>query len=61
MIKSIPTFTLTLALIATPFTVSAFAGGCRSHNETISEFECLSTDKHCLEIEDKEKLKNIEA
>ena len=40
---------------------SANAGGCSSHTEKKAEIECLSDDKKCIDINEKESLYKVEA
>ena len=48
--------------VLTLFSISnANAGGCSSHNEKKSEIECLSDDKKCIEVKEKESLYKVEA
>ena len=48
----------TLTLFSMP---SANAGACSSHTEKKAEIECLSDDKKCLEVIEKELLSKVEA
>ena len=44
------------------FSISnANAGGCSSHNEKKAKIECLSDDKKCIEMKEKESLNKVEA
>ena len=37
------------------------AGGCSSHTEKMSEIECLSEDKKCIDAKKRESLYKVEA
>jgi len=37
------------------------AGGCSPHTEKKAEIECLSDDKKCIEVKEKESLYKVEA
>tara|TARA_B100000900_G_C20083459_1_gene514991 strand:- start:185 stop:370 length:186 start_codon:yes stop_codon:yes gene_type:complete len=55
------TSALTLGFL-TIFSISnAKAGGCSSHIEKKAEIECLSNDKKCIEVKEKELLYEVEA
>ena len=40
---------------------TAKAGGCNSHTEKMSEIECLSDEKKCIDEKEKELLYKVEA
>ena len=58
-------FNISCALILGVLTLfsisSANAGGCSSHTEKKAEVECLSDDKKCLDVKEKESLYKVEA
>ena len=55
------TFVLILGVL-TFFSISnANAGGCSSHTEKKAEIECLSDDKKCIDVQEKESLYKVEA
>ena len=46
----------------TLFSISnANAGGCSSHTQKKAEIECLSDDKKCIDMNDKESQYKVEA
>ena len=48
--------------VLTLFSISsANAGGCSSNNERKAEIECLSDEKNCLDVKEKELLNKVEA
>ena len=55
----------TCALILGALTLSSIsnanAGGCSPHTEKKAEIECLSDDKKCIEVKEKESLYKVEA
>ena len=58
-------FNTTFALLFGALTLfsisSANAGGCSSHTEKITENECFSDDKKCIDAKEKELLYKVEA
>ena len=60
--KSINTSCALILGSLTLFSISnANAGGCSAHTEKISEIECLSDYKKCIEAKEKESLYKVEA
>ena len=60
--KPINTFGGLILAILTLFSISnANAGGCSSHTEKKAEIECLSDDKKCIDMKEKESLYKVEA
>ena len=48
--------------VLTLFSISnANAAGCSSHTEKMSEIECLSEDKKCIDAKKRESLYKVEA
>ena len=48
--------------VLTLFSISnANAGGCSSYTDKNAEIECLSDDKKCIEVKEKESLYKVEA
>ena len=52
---------LILGLLTLFSTSVVNAGGCSSHTEKKAEIECLSDDKKCIEVNEKESLYKVEA
>ena len=60
--KLINTSCVLILGVLTLFSISnANAGGCSSHTEKKAEVECLSNDKKCLDMKEKESLYKVEA
>ena len=60
--KSINTSSALILGALTFFSISnANAGGCSSHNEKKAEIKCLSDEKKCIEVKEKESLYKVEA
>ena len=60
--KSINTSCALIIGVLTLFSISnANAGGCSSQTEKMAEIECLSDDKKCIDIKNKESLYKVEA
>ena len=60
--KSINTSCALILGVLTLFSISnANAGGCSSHTEKKAKIECLSNDKKCLDMIEKESLYKVEA
>ena len=54
-------YALILGLLTLLPISNANASGCSSHNEKKAEIECLSNDKKCIDIKEKESLYKVEA
>ena len=52
---------LILGVLTLSSTSNANAGGCSSYTEKVSEFECLSDEKKCVDAKEKESLYKGEA
>ena len=60
--KPINTLGALILGVLTLFSISnANAGGCSSHTEKKSEFECLFDDKKCIDTKEEESLYKVEA
>ena len=60
--KQIKTSYALILVVLTLFSISnANAGGCSSHNEKKAEIKCLSDEKKCIEVKEKESLYKVEA
>ena len=53
--------TLILGMLSFTAITSAYAGGCSSHTEKKAEIECLSDEKKCIDLKEKELLYEVEA
>ena len=60
--KLINTSCVLILGVLTLFSISnANAGGCSTHTEKKAEIECLSDDKKCIDMKEKESLTKGEA
>ena len=60
--KPIKTSCALILGVLTLFSISnGNAGGCSSPTEKMAEIECLSDDKKCIEVKEKELLYKVEA
>ena len=54
-------FALILGVLSLFSISNVNAGGCSPHTEKMAEIECLSDDKKCIDIKEKESLYKVEA
>ena len=56
-----PSCALILGVLTLFSITNANAGGCSSRTEKMAEIECLSDDKKCIDVKEKESLYKLEA